>query len=63
MIREVLENSNLTFFAVAGLVIFVAIFAGMILWVLTRKRSQVERWSKLPLHTDDEPPHLSNDAS
>ncbi len=36
-----------------GLVMFVAIFAGVSLWVLLQRRSNVQRWSELPL--DDDP--------
>ncbi|QDU55757.1 cbb3-type cytochrome c oxidase subunit 3 [Aeoliella mucimassa] len=38
----------------AGLVLFVAIFAGVVLWLLLRKKSEITRWSELPL--EDDPP-------
>ncbi len=37
-----------------GLVMFFTIFSGVLLWVLLRKRSEIRRWSELPL--DDDPP-------
>lgn len=52
MIRAVLGDSTLTGYALVGLVIFVAVFIAICAWVLTRRRSQVETWSRLPLAND-----------
>ena len=56
MIKRVLEESDLSFFAVVGLVLFVAIFLGLTVWVLTRSRRQVRTWSELPLAPDEAEP-------
>jgi hypothetical protein len=56
MIKEVLSDGALTGFAIAGLVIFVAVFAGITLWTLTRQRSEIGHWSRLPLEGDDDSP-------
>ena len=53
MIRSVLEGAGLTLFAMVGLVIFVAAFVGVTVWVLTRRQKQVDQWSSIPL--EDEP--------
>lgn len=42
-----------------GLVLFFAIFCGVVLWVVLRKRSEIKRWSELPL--DDDPAANSNE--
>jgi len=52
MIRAVLGDSALTGYALVGLVIFVAVFLAICAWVLTRKRTQVDSWSRLPLAND-----------
>jgi len=53
MIRAVMEGSGNAIFALVGLVIFVAVFLGLTVWVLTRRQKQVDTWSSIPLH--DEP--------
>jgi len=53
MIRSVMEGSGSAVFAIVGLVIFVAVFIGLTVWVLTRRQKQVDKWSNIPLH--DEP--------
>ena len=40
-----------------GLVAFVTIFTGVVLWLLFRKKSDIKHWSNLPL--EDEPPSQS----
>lgn len=41
-----------------ALVLFFAIFSGVVLWLLLRKNSEIRRWSRLPL--EDEPPSSSD---
>ena len=43
----------------ASLVAFFTIFCGAVIWLAFRKRSEVQRWSRLPL--DDDPPNNSVD--
>ena len=40
--------------SVAGLVIFFSVFVGILIWLATRSRKQVDRWSRLPLKDNDE---------
>jgi hypothetical protein len=56
MIQQVLGDSNLSVFAVIGLVLFVAIFVAISVWILTRSKRQVRTWSELPLAGDREAP-------
>ena len=56
MLQKVLSDGSLTAFATTGLVLFVAVFVGTTVWVLTRKKGQVQQWSRLPLAEDDAPP-------
>ena len=56
MFKDVLRHANLTSWATWGLVIFVAVFIGTSLWIFTRPRRQVDRWSHLPLEDSDRPP-------
>jgi len=53
MLRDVLSSGLLTHFATIGLVIFVTVFVGTCAWILSRSRSEVSDWSRIPL-TDDE---------
>lgn len=55
MIKHVLSDGALTGFATTGLIIFVAVFAGITAWTLTRRRSQIDDWSRMPLRGDDDP--------
>jgi cbb3-type cytochrome oxidase subunit 3 len=58
MIRAILGDSSLTGYALVGLVIFVAVFIAVCAWALTRRRSQVETWSRLPLANDPLDSHI-----
>lgn len=49
MFKDVLQSMDLRWISNIGLVLFVAIFAAICIWALTRKRSDVERWNNLPL--------------
>lgn len=40
--------------AVVSMLIFFGVFLGVIVWLLTRSRREVDNWSKMPL--DDDPP-------
>lgn len=55
MIKYVLSDGALTGFATTGLVLFVAVFVGVTAWALTRRRSEISDWSRLPLRGDDDP--------
>ena len=37
-----------------SLVVFFLVFVGTAAWTLTRRRSEIEDWSNLPLHNGDE---------
>lgn len=50
-----LSQVDIAALKVAGLVIFLAVFIGIVLWTLTRSRRQIDRWSEMPL--DDQPDH------
>lgn len=49
MIKEAISEANLPYFAVIGLIIFVAIFVVTSLWALSRSRAEIDTWSSLPL--------------
>ena len=56
MIKTIVSGSGLSGFAIAGLLIFVATFAAITVWVLSRSRGQVRTWSELPLAGDRDDP-------
>ena len=35
--------------SVGGMLIFLSVFTGVVVWVLTRRRGEVDDWSHLPL--------------
>jgi cbb3-type cytochrome oxidase subunit 3 len=56
MLKDVLSNGALTHFATIGLVIFVIVFLGVTVWILTRSRKEVQTWSRIPLTGDEHEP-------
>ena len=56
MLRDVLSSGVLTHFATIGLVIFVLVFLGTCVWILSRSRQEVSDWSRLPLAKDTDEP-------
>ena len=56
MIKDLLSDGALTHFATAGLVIFVTVFLGTCVWILTRSKRQVNDWARLPLAGDTDAP-------
>jgi cbb3-type cytochrome oxidase subunit 3 len=56
MLKDVLSNGALTHFATIGLVIFVVVFIGITVWVVTRSRKEIQTWSHIPLTGDEDGP-------
>lgn len=56
MLRDALSNGALTHFATIGLVIFVVVFLGVTVWILTRSKREVHTWSRIPLTGDEDGP-------
>lgn len=52
MFREIFNSTSAETYSSIALVIFVAVFVLTTIWVLTRRRSTVKRWSNLPLEDD-----------
>ena len=49
MFKEVLNHSDLSHWAEAGLIVFFAVFVGVTVWSMTRSRKLVRQWAMLPL--------------
>lgn len=49
MMKEIISEANLPYFAVIGLILFVAVFVTTSLWAMSRSRKEVDTWSSLPL--------------
>jgi len=49
LFKEFLNFERLRALGGAALVIFLATFALIVLWTLTRSRREVSRWSRIPL--------------
>lgn len=52
-LRDVMSGAGMSHFAQIALVVFVATFAMLVIWVFTRSRSELDREARLPL--DDAP--------
>ena len=50
--KEVFESTSADTLSSIALVIFVAVFVMVAVWVLTRKKKTVDRWASMPLHED-----------
>ena len=61
MIKQAMSTAGLELLAVGGLLIFVAVFVGVCVWVTTRGRKEVEKWASLPMADGTNPvePRLS----
>ncbi len=53
MFKDVLRAAHLDWFAQFGLLMFFLVFVGITFWTLTRSRRQIDRWSGLPLESDE----------
>jgi hypothetical protein len=53
MFKDVLTHADLAHWATMGLVVFFVTFIGIALWTLTRPRRDIDRWSSLPLQSDE----------
>lgn len=52
MFKDVLRHMNASTWAEIGLVIFMACFAAIVVWVWTRPKKRVDQWSQMPLSDD-----------
>lgn len=52
--KEIFESTSADTLSSVALVIFVAVFVSVTVWVLTRKKRTIQKWSGMPL--DDETP-------
>ncbi|MEM9916059.1 MAG: hypothetical protein AAF911_13980 [Planctomycetota bacterium] len=50
--KEIFESTSADTLSSIALVIFVAVFVMVAVWVLTRKKKTVDRWASMPLHED-----------
>lgn len=57
MFKEVFGTPLTTWLSVAGLIIFFAAFVSIVIWVMTRSKSEVNHWSQLPMAPDDGQAH------
>jgi hypothetical protein len=55
MIRDVLEQLDTQPLGTAALVLFLAVFLAILVSAWTRSPRQIERWSRLPLTSGEEP--------
>jgi cbb3-type cytochrome oxidase subunit 3 len=52
MIKDILRDAGIEGLAATGLVLLFVVFASMCVWVLLRRKREVERWAHLPLDDD-----------
>lgn len=49
MFKDVLNHMDMASLTSAGLLLFFAVFIGVMLYALTRPPRQADRWSRIPL--------------
>lgn len=53
MIREALSNiAGVELFSIIPLILFIVIFAGVLVWVSRLDQTLVKKWSRIPLDHD-----------
>lgn len=52
-LTDLMSGMNLVHWPLAALLIFVSVFVGVVIWTLTRPRSEIERAARLPIQDDD----------
>ncbi len=56
MFKEVLQSiGGVHVYPIVSLLLFLAAFSAVVIWVMTIKRKDLQRWSSLPLDSGDEP--------
>lgn len=55
MIKQAISELGLAPIAVAGLLMFVIVFLGVVAWAMTRGRGTVATWASLPLADGHQP--------
>jgi cbb3-type cytochrome oxidase subunit 3 len=55
--KEIFESTSADLFSSLALVIFVLVFPGVCVWVLSRRKRTIDRWARMPLddHTPQDP--------
>lgn len=53
MLKEVLRSLQTATMLEISLVVFFLIFVGIVVWALTRKRKDVDHWSRLPVDDNE----------
>lgn len=53
MFKEIFNSTSADTLSAVALVLFVSVFLAVLGWALTRRRSTVNRWARIPL--EDEP--------
>ena len=52
MLRDVIADAGLAFYPQVALVVFLAVFAGICIYVFMKKKSSWEQASRMPLEDD-----------
>jgi len=62
MYKEVLQSiGNVHVYPVVSLILFLVSFSLVILWVMSMKRNDIRRWSRLPLDNGGDQPSEGGD--
>jgi cbb3-type cytochrome oxidase subunit 3 len=54
LVDDLLGKNWLGILSTTGMLIFFAVFVGVVIWIVTRSRRQIDRWSKLPLEDESD---------
>ncbi len=64
LVRNILEGvAGLEIYPIIGILVFLAFFVGVVVWVLRMKKNKVDAYSRIPLDDDDNPSIENKDSS
>ncbi len=55
MLHEILIKMDFSTWTQLGLVSFMTIYVGVVIWTFTRRKGDISHWSSLPIESDSGP--------
>ena len=62
MYKKILESTDIEWMAILPLLLFVAFFVGIIIMVIKRKQSFIDKMANMPLEDNEVAPDYSKDS-
>ena len=52
-LTDIMSGANLALLPTIALLLFVAVFVAIVVWVLLRPKADVEHWARMPMDDDE----------